>query len=258
MTDLDTAYNYRAFTAHRTLAATAGDLLSDFTISTKVGFFPGDRGHEHSMDPVRLRRAIHESVQDLGIQPDVVLLHNPERTLATLAPEHGRDCWAAACTALDDSVTAGWCRSWGVTCWDPRPALTVVDHALPAPAQVMVRAGLLVRAEILHASERLADWFGLRTHARWGMSPYGGQATHPIWDKVDPRQLLHGNPSCSPISAAFRLAYELPDVSRVAVGVSTAEHLTELVTAISLRVDHDRIARYRSLLHAKALAAGAS
>lgn len=145
VTDLDTAYNYRAFTSHRRLAATAGDLLSEFTISTKVGFFPGDRGPEHSLDPVRLRRAVHESVQDLGVQPDVVLLHNPERTLATLALEHGRDCWAAACTALDDLATAGWCRSWGVTCWDPRPVRTVVDHALPTPARVMVRAGLLVR-----------------------------------------------------------------------------------------------------------------
>ncbi len=86
MTDLDTAYNYRAFTSHRRLTATAGDLLSEFMISTKVGFFPGDREPEHSLDPVRLRRAIHQSVQDLGIQPDVVLLHNPERTLPHWRP----------------------------------------------------------------------------------------------------------------------------------------------------------------------------
>ncbi len=122
----------------------------------------------------------------------------------------------------------------------------------------MIRAGLLVPAEILDASERLATWFDLSAHARWGMSPYGGQATHPIWDKVDTRQLLQGNRDCPPISAAFRLAYELPQVSRVAVGVSTAEHLAELITATSLHVDHDRIARYRSLLHAKALDTEAS
>lgn len=90
------------------------------------------------------------------------------------------------------------------------------------------------------------------------MSPYGGQATHPIWNKVDARQLLQGNQDCSPISAAFRLAYELPHVSQVAVGVSTAEHLAELVTATSLPVNHDRIARYRALLRAKALATEAS
>lgn len=47
-------------------------------------------------------------------------------------------------------------------------------------------------------------------------------------------------------------------VSQVAVGVSTAEHLAELVTATSLHVDQDRIARYRSLLRAKALDTEAS
>lgn len=47
VTNLDTAYNYRGFTSHRTLASTASDLLSEFTISTKVGFFPSSRGHEH-------------------------------------------------------------------------------------------------------------------------------------------------------------------------------------------------------------------
>lgn len=251
MTELDTAYNYRDFTSHRRLVATAGDLLGEFTISTKVGFFPSGRGPKHCLDPVRLRQAVRQSVQDLGIQPDVVLLHNPERTLATLTPEQRRDCWAAACTALNDMTAAGWCRSWGVACWDPRPVLTVLDRTLPAPALVMVRAGLLVRAEILDASERLATWFGLDAYARWGMSPYGGQATHPVWEQIDARQFLHGTQDCSPVPAAFRIAYELPQVSRVAVGVSTVKHLTELVAAAALDTDDNRIARYRSLLRAK-------
>ena len=192
VTNLDTAYNYRGFTSHRTLASTASDLLSEFTISTKVGFFPSSRGPEHCLDPARLRQAVHQSVQDLGTQPDMVLLHNPERTLAELAPEQGRDRWSAACTALEDLTAAGWCRSWGVACWDPRPVLTVLDRALPAPALVMVRAGLMVRAEILDASEKLAIWFGLGRHARWGMSPYGGQTTHPVWDEVNARQSAPG------------------------------------------------------------------
>jgi pyridoxine 4-dehydrogenase len=253
VTDLDTAYNYQGFTSHRRLAAAAGDLLSEFRISTKVGFFPGDRGPEHSLDPVRLRWAVHETVQDLEVQPDVVLLHNPERTLAVLAPEQGRDDWAAVCVALDEIVSEQWCRSWGVACWDPRPVLTVLDRALPAPALVMVRAGLTVRSEILDTSERLTTWFGLGAHARWGMSPYGGQATRRMWDEVDARQFFLGNQDCSPIAAVFRLAYELPHVSRVAVSVSTAEHLAELVAATSLQVDNNRITRYRSLLRTKAL-----
>lgn len=258
MTDLDTAYNYRGFTSHRKLAATAGDLLGEFTISTKVGFFPGVRGPEHCLDPVRLRQAVHQSVHELGVHPDVVLLHNPERTLAGLAPEQGGDRWEAACTALNDMTTEGWCRSWGVACWDPRPVLTVLDWALPAPALVMVRAGLLVRAEILDASESLATLCGLGRHARWGMSPYGGQATHPVWDEVDARQFLQESRNCSSMPAAFRVAYELPHVSRVAVGTSSAEHLAELVAATALDVDDNRIARYRSLLCAKVITTEAS
>jgi pyridoxine 4-dehydrogenase len=197
-------------------------------------------------------------VLDLGVQPDVVLLHNPERTLAELAPEQGRDRWAAACTTLDDMTAAGWCRSWGLACWDPRPILPVLDRALPTPASVMVRAGLLVRVQILDASERLATWFGLGRHARWGMSPYGGHATHPIWDEVDARRFLQGSHDCSPIPAAFRVAYELPQVSRLTVSTSSGEHLAELVTATALDADDNRIARYRSLLRAKVLTPAAS
>ncbi|MGH3813537.1 MAG: aldo/keto reductase [Pseudonocardiaceae bacterium] len=258
MTDLDTAYNYRGFTSHRGLAATAGDLLGQFTISTKVGFFPSSRGPEHCLDPARLRQAVHQSVQDMGAKPEVVLLHNPEQTLGELAPEQDHDSWAAACTALDDMATAGWCRSWGVACWDPRPVLTVLDRGLPTPALVMVRVGLLVRAEILDASDKLATWWGLDAHARWGMSPYGGQATHPVWNEVDARQFLQESQDCSPIPAAFRVAYELPRVGRVAVSTSSSKHLAELVAATVLDTDGNRIARYRALLRAKVLTTEAS
>jgi pyridoxine 4-dehydrogenase len=258
VTDLDTAYNYRSFTSHRTLASTASDLLSEFTISTKVGFFPSSRGPEHCLDPARLRQAVHQSLQDLGAQPDVVLLHNPEWTLAELEREQGRDRWAAACTALDDVTAAGWCRSWGLACWDPRPVLTVLDRRLPAPTLVMVRAGLLVRAEILDAREQLATWFGLDRHARWGMSPCGGQTTDPVWVEVDARQFLETGQDCPPIPAAFRVAYEFPRVSRVAVSTSSEEHLAELVAAAALDTDDNRITRYRSLLRAKALTTEAS
>jgi len=85
------------------------------------------------------------------------------------------------------------------------------------------------------------------------MSPFGGQATHPVWDEVDARQFLQKSQECPPIPAAFRIAYELPQVSRVAVGASTAEHLAELVTATALDTDDERVARYRSLLRTKAL-----
>jgi hypothetical protein len=56
----------------------------------------------------------------------------------------------------------------------------------------------------------------------------------------------------------LRNGAELQPRDYIAVGVSTAEHLAELVAATSLHVDHYRIAKYRSLLHAKALATEAS
>ncbi|MGH3831562.1 MAG: aldo/keto reductase [Pseudonocardiaceae bacterium] len=64
---LDTAYNYLRFASHRTLAATARDLLRRFAVSTKVGFFPTGLGAEHSLDPARLHQAVRESVDTLGV-----------------------------------------------------------------------------------------------------------------------------------------------------------------------------------------------
>ncbi len=90
------------------------------------------------------------------------------------------------------------------------------------------------------------------------MSPYGGQATHPVWNEVDTRQFLQESQEVSPIPAAFRVAYELPHVSRVAVSTSSGEHLAELVAAATLNADDNRIAQYRSLLRAKALTTEAS
>jgi pyridoxine 4-dehydrogenase len=90
------------------------------------------------------------------------------------------------------------------------------------------------------------------------MSPYGGQTTHPVWDEVDARQFLETGQDCSPIPAAFRVAYELPQVSRIAVSTSSGEHLAELIAAAALDTDDNRIDRYRSLLRAKALTTQAS
>lgn len=90
------------------------------------------------------------------------------------------------------------------------------------------------------------------------MSPYGGQATHPVWSEIDTRQFLQGSQDCSLIQAALRVAYELPQVSRMSVSASTGEHLAELVAATALDTDDNRIARYRALLRAKVLTTEAS
>ena len=137
--ELDTAYNYRGFTSHKRLAYIADDLLPEFAVSTKIGFFPSGARAEHSLDPSRLRNAVEKSVVDLEIRPRVVFLHNPERTLAALAPNDAHNRFVAACTILADSVATGLCDSWGVSCWDPRPVLQQCDTAKTSSCQHPMR-----------------------------------------------------------------------------------------------------------------------
>ncbi|WP_079181091.1 aldo/keto reductase [Streptomyces sp. CB00316] len=153
VTALDTAAAYLGFRSHAVLAETATDLLPKFALSTKVGFFPGAGGAEHSLDPSRLRLAIEKAAQELGREPDTVLLHNPERSLTGLSPADGHALLGSACTALVDAAREGLCRTWGVSSWDTRPLGMVGVDDLPSPDVLMVRAGFLVGID-LHASGR--------------------------------------------------------------------------------------------------------
>lgn len=228
-------------------------------ISTKVGFFPSISGTEHSLDPRRLHQATEESVRDLCRPPDIVFLHNPERTLAALPPDAAGDCLTAACTALRDASVAGLCGYWGLSCWDPRPLLapmvSVGTTAIPVPDVLMSRAGLRVSADILDASDTIATWCDLEVNARWGMSPFAGHAADPVWAKVNVHTFLEAGQECSVLQAAFRAAYELPPVQRIAVGTNCIDHLRDLVGALRIRVDINRTSAYRELLRTRAAAA---
>jgi aryl-alcohol dehydrogenase-like predicted oxidoreductase len=279
--NIDTAFNYADFRSHAILARVAPDLLPHFSVSTKVGFFPGagDR-NDHSLEPARLTRAVETAAETLGIVPDVVFLHNPERSLRDAEPrENDHDdaaaetasSWAvarleAASTALADAVNAGLCRSWGISTWNPHPLLAAVTAAgpppsggFPLPRYLMHRCGLLVPARTSDASDELARAFGIPTERRWGMSPFGGDAADSVWRTVALRPLMAGPPTAadvdvdvdvgwSTVAAAFRLAYALPPVGRVAVGTDRPEHLGELVRALDLGVNEGNIARFRQLL----------
>ncbi|MGQ0775551.1 MAG: hypothetical protein ACT4NY_14220 [Pseudonocardiales bacterium] len=84
------------------------------------------------------------------------------------------------------------------------------------------------------------------------MSPFAGRATDPVWATVNVRTFLEADQECSPLQAAFRVAYELPAVSRIAVGTNRVDHLCNLVTALRLHPNQNRIGSYRELLRAKA------
>ncbi|MGW6942772.1 aldo/keto reductase [Streptomyces xanthophaeus] len=247
VTALDTAAPYFGFRSHLALAETAADLLPKFALSTKVGFFPSAGGTEHSLDPVRLRLAVERAAQELGREPDTVLLHNPERSLEGLSPADGHALLGNACTALADAARDGLCRAWGVASWDTRSLGTVqVDH-LPSPDVLMVRAGFLVGIDLLDATTVLRTaWQPGKT---WGMSPFGG-GHKKVWKDFDPRQFLRPpHDGLSRVQAAFRTAFHLPSASATAVGTDDPGHLAQLVQALNAEVDTAILSQYLRALH---------
>ncbi|WP_326766144.1 aldo/keto reductase [Streptomyces sp. NBC_01591] len=233
---LDTASNYLRHRSHEVLKTQAGDLLPNFTISTKVGYFPG----EHSLDPARLRAGVERAAKELGREPDAVLLHNPEHS------HPDAEMLAQACAVLAGAAQAGLCGRWGVSSWNPRP---LVGLDTPCPDVLMVRSGLLVGVDVLEAAEAIVTRW--RPSQVWGMSPFGGSANEAVWGKFDPRIFLRDALSATRVQAAFRSAYGLPRVDAVAVGTDNVEHLRELVGALAYEVDDQVVQEYRQLLRAR-------
>ncbi|MGW9152216.1 aldo/keto reductase [Streptomyces virginiae] len=247
VTALDTAAPYLGFRSHTVLAETAADLLPKFTLSTKVGFFPGTEGAEHSLDPGRLRVAIQKAARELGREPDTVLLHNPERSLAGLSPAKGHTLLGGACAALADAAHDGLCRDWGVASWDPRLLSVVQADGVPSPDVLMVRAGFLVGIDLLDATAVLRDVW--KVGETWGMSPFGGGHGN-MWEEFDPRPFLRTHQGdLSRIQAAFRTAFHLPSAAAVAVGTDNPGHLAQLVQALGAEVDTAAVSQYLRALH---------
>ncbi|MFG2289449.1 aldo/keto reductase [Streptomyces sp. NPDC048595] len=252
VTTIDTSTNYLGFRSHQVLARTAGDLLPKFRLSTKVGYFPAPDRAEHSLAPGRLYGAVEHAVRDLGREPDLVFLHNPEHSLQEGAA-HSRDALAQACAALEEATSSGLCGAWGVASWNPSPLPSLIDTTTPKPSAFMVRAGLLVGIKTLDAADAVTAAWGLNGSMVWGMSPFGGGANAPVWDRIDSRVFLRDGTGLSPVQAAFRAAYELPKVGAVAVGTDNPAHLSDLIDALAGKVDERAIEEYRDLLRARLL-----
>lgn len=230
------------------MAAAGRDFLSRFRLTTKVGFFPAAGQAEHSLDPDRLQEAVEQSNRDLGRAPDLVFLHNPERSL-TSSSTAAQDRLGAACAAMERATTKGLCGGWGISSWDPRPLPGLVDGTLPRPDAVMVRAGLLAGIDVLEAAEALTARWGLKPSQLWGMSPFGGSATDPLWGKLDPRVFIQDpHDGLSVVQATFRVAYSLPQVGRITVGTDNPSHLGELVDALRYEANTEQLGTYRRLL----------
>lgn len=233
----------------------AGELLPEFDISTKVGFFSDESGSaEHCLTPKLLRYAVNRTVDDLGTEPSTILLHNPEQSLAGLPSAEALDRLQAACAVLEDAQTQRLCRQWGWSTWNPGPllsALTAAGDVCPQPGVLMVRAGLLVSSKVLDAADRLFELLTVPIERRWGMSPFGGTMGDPLWDGVDARVYLADEAVCTQAQAALRTAFELPAVERVVVGTDNLAHLRDLVMATALHVDIDVLCNYRELLRGR-------
>ncbi|RAY14602.1 aldo/keto reductase [Actinomadura craniellae] len=249
VTHLDTAFNYRSFTSHTTLSTIAADLLDRFTISTKIGFFQTPHGIRHSLDPKLLSASLRQTNKDLGRQPDLVFLHNPERSLRT-NPARARERLYAACVLLEDAVAKGLCHSWGIASWDTTPLPDLIDPAVPRPAVLMVRAGLLTGIDVLDTAAELSARWELRTGATWGMSPFGGDVENLPLSVADPRLFLaeDAQTGCSRLQAAFQVAYHLPTVGRIAVGTDNPAHLRALIEARQYTVDRQKTRLYLEFL----------
>ncbi|WP_369165045.1 aldo/keto reductase [Streptomyces sp. AFD10] len=246
ITAIDTSVNYLGFRSHKVLADVAGDLMSGFTVSTKIGYFPDGGASAHSLDPDRLRTALEGAVRDLGREPDVVFLHNPEHSLCQIPTASASPRLGDACSVIVDATERGLCGSWGISSWDPRPLARLGRWEPPKPDVLMLRAGLLVGIDILRAGEVLAC--RSESSVVWGMSPFAGNAADPVWARFDPRVLLRTPGRASRAQGAFRAAFHLPEASKVAVSTRDVGHLGELVTSLTHEVDSAAVLEYRRLL----------
>jgi aryl-alcohol dehydrogenase-like predicted oxidoreductase len=190
---------------------------------------------------------VEQAAKDLGRNPDLVFLHNPEQSLRDTGP-YNQDILMEACEALDHVAAEGLCAAWGISSWEPSPLLSLLGGNGPRPAVLMVRAGLLVGARALRTAESFRKAWGLNDIAVWGMSPFGGSTSEPVWAKIDPRVFLRDSRQLSRLQAAFRAAYHLPQVDAVAVGTDDPAHLGDLVGALAGEVDERAVEEYRSLL----------
>ncbi|WP_258175420.1 hypothetical protein [Actinopolyspora mortivallis] len=240
------ATTYHHGQVHKLLAQAAGELLDRFTISTKVS--------SQARLPTLAEQA-KRAAGDLGRAPAVILVHNPEHLLRDL--DHDQACrwWTATAETMSGLVTSGMCRSWGVACWDPRPVRDLLGTPAwtqaPQPSVAMVRAGLLVPADVLTASEELLQRIP-HTAGRWGMSPFAG-APHLLDDiNLAPFLTEDAPQAAAPLPTALAVAFHLPGVSRIAIGTVSPTHLDQLATARTWPVNQQRLSAYRRKLMARA------
>lgn len=182
-----------------------------------------------------------------------MLVHNPEHIVDHMPPVQGRCWWTGVAEQMARLVASGVCQAWGIATWDPRPLLPILTSgkSAPVPQVVMVRAGLLVPADVLTAADTLLEHLNIAAAGRWGMSPFAGEPELLAHAGISQFLTSH-TPTRATAAVALAASWQLSGVSRIAVGASSAQHLDELATAVNAPVDEERLNRYRQRLITRA------
>lgn len=277
---IDTAGNYRCQRGERVVGQAIRELIasgevwrSELFISSKAGFVPFDgqppvdtqawvhsrtvaRGLAtpdevvagcHCLSPAYLRAAIDQSLENLGLETlDVMFLHNPEAQLQYIDRETFDDRLRAAFMVLEEAVTAGKIRAYGLATWTGLRALPEErDHvsieraveiarevaglrhkmlALQLPVnlampEALTRANQLLRGRLLPALE-VAEYFGLVTLASGALwqGKLGNQT---------PRHVPVLDGARGPVEHALQFARSAQAVTSALVGTRTVAHVSQ-------------------------------
>lgn len=97
---------------------------------------------------------------------------------------------------------------------------------------------------MLHATGRLSWDLDVKPGGRWDMSPFAGSTSNRVWTTTDFSAFIRPGQDYTPVQAGFRLAFELPDCTRLTVGTSSVDHLEALASAMRLEVNDAAVDEY--------------
>lgn len=275
---LDTAVNYRHGRSERVVGRAlreAGIDRDAALVATKGGFVAfdgerppdpaayvadryGDLGVEfvrgNCIDPAFLERQFERSREQLGTDPDLYYVHNPETQLEERPREEVYDAIEDAFAFLERRVDAGELGHYGVATWEafrvPRDhpsylSLREVVRRARAAAERTDRVATAFRAVQLPFNVRMADAFRVAAHE----GPDGPQsalefareaglnvftsASLSQGDLVDelPEAVAARLEGDTPAQRAINFARSAPGVTTALVGTGSPEHVAENVAA---------------------------
>jgi len=234
ITKFDAASNYGAGGAHRRLreAATRRDIDFDtLEITSKIGFTP--KNGDHSLDEDTLTQSAEQIRKNLGRSLDLLYVHNPEVTLATLRP-HRRLAKIRECVRVMRCLCGeGLARAWGIASWNGFGQyfdLGNWQEEEPGPAGIMVPGSVLSPRypyEAVNACGPITD----PTRDSLGVTvaaPLAGGAVLSAPSENLARFLSRAH---SPVPALSVVA-SVPGVDRIACGMSSTAHITANLQAL--------------------------